>query len=104
MRSGAKFERKNYTGRQKSFPMTDTGLAVTIQPTALATLLGSSPTPHELVAYRGALTPRLFDAPESEIAALVQGAAIHDLGWMRRVKQPWRKRPAVGDKFVRSRR
>jgi len=85
MRSGAKFERKNYTGRQKSFPMTDTGLAVTIQPTALATLLGSSPTPHELVAYRGALTPRLFDAPESEIAALVQGAAIHDLGWMRRV-------------------
>jgi len=65
--------------------MTDTGLTVTIQPTALATLLESAPTPHELVAYRGALTPRVFDAPEREIAALVHGAAIHDLGWMRRV-------------------
>jgi folate-binding protein YgfZ len=26
-----------------------------------------------------------LDAPESEIAALTQGAALHDLGWMRRV-------------------
>jgi folate-binding protein YgfZ len=26
-----------------------------------------------------------LDAPETEIAALVQGAALHDLGWMRRI-------------------
>ncbi|HEX4756486.1 MAG TPA: folate-binding protein [Terracidiphilus sp.] len=65
--------------------MTETGLAVTPQPTALAVLLESARTPHELVAYRGALTPRVLDAPQGEIAALVQGAAMHDLGWMRRV-------------------
>jgi folate-binding protein YgfZ len=40
---------------------------------------------HELAAYRGALTPRVLDAPEAETAALSAGAAIHDLGWMRRV-------------------
>lgn len=65
--------------------MTETGLAVTPQPTALAVLLESARTPHELVAYRGALTPRVLDAPQGEIAALIQGAAMHDLGWMRRV-------------------
>jgi glycine cleavage system aminomethyltransferase T len=30
-------------------------------------------------------TPRELDAPEAETAALAFGAAIHDLGWMRRV-------------------
>jgi folate-binding protein YgfZ len=65
--------------------MIETGLAETIQPTALAVLLESAHTPHELVAYRGALTPRVLDAPESETAALIGGAAVHDLGWMRRV-------------------
>ena len=38
-----------------------------------------------LAVYRGALTPRELDAPEIETAALASGAAIHDLGWMRRV-------------------
>ncbi len=33
----------------------------------------------------GVLTPRELDAPEVETAALVSGAALHDLGWMRRV-------------------
>ena len=65
--------------------MTDSGLSVTIQPTALAAMLESSRTPHQLVACHGVLTPQVLDAPESEIAALVQGAALHDLGWMRRV-------------------
>ena len=65
--------------------MTETGLAVTPQPTALAVLLESARTPHELVAYRGALTPRVLDAPQGEIAALMHGAGMHDLGWMRRV-------------------
>ena len=65
--------------------MTDSSLSVTIQPTALAAMLESSRTPHQLVACHGVLTPQVLDAPESEIAALVQGAALHDLGWMRRV-------------------
>src|ERR1700689_2352554 len=65
--------------------MTESSLTVTIQPTALAVLLQSAHTPPELAAYRGVLTPRVLDAPESEIAALVSGAALHDLGWMRRV-------------------
>ena len=41
--------------------------------------------PIEHCAYRGVLTPRELDAPDSEIAALAQGAAVHDLGWLRRV-------------------
>jgi aminomethyltransferase len=39
----------------------------------------------ELVAYRGVLTPRELDAPERETAALISSAAVHDLGWLRRV-------------------
>ncbi len=65
--------------------MTDSTLAVTPQPTALVALLEAAHIPHELIAYHGALTPRVLDAPETEIAALTQGAALHDLGWMRRV-------------------
>jgi folate-binding protein YgfZ len=65
--------------------MTDATLAVTPQPTAVAALLESAHIPHELISYRGVLTPRVLDAPEAEIAALTQGAALHDLGWMRRV-------------------
>ncbi len=37
------------------------------------------------MAYRGSLTPRELDAPVKEAAALVRGAAVHDLGWLRRV-------------------
>ncbi|HUV69639.1 MAG TPA: hypothetical protein VMW15_08255 [Terracidiphilus sp.] len=65
--------------------MTEISLSSTIQTTALSTLLAGMHTPHELVAYRGVLTPRVLDAPESEIAALTRGAALHDLGWLRRV-------------------
>lgn len=65
--------------------MTEISLSSTIQTTALSTLLAGTHTPHELVAYRGVLTPRVLDAPESEIAALTRGAALHDLGWLRRV-------------------
>ena len=39
----------------------------------------------ELVAYRGVLTPKRLDAPTKEIATLALGAAVHDLGWLRRV-------------------
>lgn len=65
--------------------MADAGNTLTIQPTALVSLLESTQIAHELAAYRGALTPRQLDAPETEIAALSKGAAVHDLGWMRRV-------------------
>ncbi len=57
----------------------------TSRATALAALLDSAAPPHKLVAYRGALTPQQLDAPERETAALAAEAAVHDLGWMRRV-------------------
>jgi folate-binding protein YgfZ len=65
--------------------MPDTDLAANLQATALAAMLEQARTAHELAVYRGALTPRALDAPELETAALASGAAIHDLGWMRRV-------------------
>ncbi len=65
--------------------MPNSDLAANLQATALATLLESAHTPHELTVYRGALTPRQLDAPEVETEALAFGAALHDLGWMRRV-------------------
>jgi folate-binding protein YgfZ len=65
--------------------MTQLDLAENLQTTALAAMLESAHTPRDLTLYRGMLTPRELDAPEAEIAALTQGAALHDLGWMRRV-------------------
>jgi folate-binding protein YgfZ len=53
--------------------------------TTLATMLAQTATVAELVAYRGVLTPRELDAAERETAALVSGAAVHDLGWLRRM-------------------
>jgi folate-binding protein YgfZ len=60
-------------------------LATNVQATAVAAMLEFAPTPHELALYWGASTFLELDAPEVEIAALTGGAAIHDLGWMRRV-------------------
>jgi folate-binding protein YgfZ len=54
-------------------------------PTALADFLAASVSPAELVPYLGALTPRQLDAPEAETGALLFGAAVHDLGWLRRI-------------------
>lgn len=65
--------------------MADTDSTLTIQPTALVALFESTHIPHELGAYRGVSTPLHLDAPEVETAALTKGAAVHDLGWMRRV-------------------
>src|SRR5208337_2187280 len=65
--------------------MPKSDLAQNLQTTALAILLESAHTPHELTVYHGALTPRQLDAPEVETEALAFGAALHDLGWMRRV-------------------
>ena len=85
MRFRAKFSEKILRRTAEKLPMAETDLAANLQATALAAMLESARTPHELAAYRGALTPRELDAPEAEIAALAYGAAIHDLGWMRRV-------------------
>ena len=65
--------------------LTEIDLATTIQATALATVLESSTLPHKLGPYRGVLSPLELDAPEQEIAALTSEAAIHDLGWLKRV-------------------
>jgi folate-binding protein YgfZ len=65
--------------------MSEIDFASTTLPTPLAALLQSGRAPHELAVYRGTLTPRALDAPETEIEALVSGAAVHDLGWLKRV-------------------
>jgi folate-binding protein YgfZ len=65
--------------------MPESEIVANVQATALANLLESAHIPHQLAAYRGALTPRELDAPEAEMAALIAGTALHDLGWMRRV-------------------
>ena len=65
--------------------MPEADLAANLQTTALAAMLDSGGAHRELAVYRGALTPQELDAPEQEIAALARGAALHDLGWMRRV-------------------
>ena len=65
--------------------MPQTDLTESTKATALAAMLESFPKPPGNVVYRGVLTPRLLDAPETEIEALASGAAVHDLGWLRRV-------------------
>jgi len=69
--------------RKAQMPESET--VANVQATALANLLETARTAHQLAAYRGALTPRELDAPEAEMAALTAGAALHDMGWMRRV-------------------
>jgi folate-binding protein YgfZ len=65
--------------------MPESELAQNVQATALAMMLESAHASRELSNYRGTLTPLELDARETEIAALTSGAALHDLGWMRRV-------------------
>jgi folate-binding protein YgfZ len=65
--------------------MTEPVIAATQSATPLATLLASTVKQPELAEYRSVLTPRELDAPATEIAALTTGAAVHDLGWLRRV-------------------
>jgi folate-binding protein YgfZ len=69
----------------KKSPMTQTTASVSLRATPLAELLRQVGKPPELRAYRGALTPWELDAPAKETAALAFGAAVHDLGWLRRV-------------------
>jgi folate-binding protein YgfZ len=82
MRPGARNSLKIAPEPAKRSPMTETDLSVA---TTLATLLAQAGAGPELVVYRGSLTPRELDAPGRETAALVSAAAVHDLGWLRRV-------------------
>jgi folate-binding protein YgfZ len=85
MRFCAGFCLKNSSNLTEMFPMTQTDLAATIQPTAFAEWIRSASTPHKLAAYHGMLTPLELDAPAAESAALATAAACHDLGWLKRV-------------------
>ncbi len=75
MRFRAKIYRENPAPDRGKLPMPESELAANLQATALAAMLESARTPHELTVYRGALTPRELDAPEVETAALASGAA-----------------------------
>jgi folate-binding protein YgfZ len=65
--------------------MTETAIAANLCMTPLAASPAIAALTPQLVAYRGALSPRHLDAPEREMAALTTGAAVHDLGWLQRV-------------------
>ena len=65
--------------------MIETAPGASTPVTPLALLLASTARPLELVDYRGALTARELDAPEVETADLMESAAVHDLGWLKRV-------------------
>jgi len=65
--------------------LTEIETAATLQPSPLAALLETSATRHTVGAYRGVLSPLGLDAPEREIEALAKDAAVHDLGWLKRV-------------------
>jgi len=65
--------------------MTDSAIVANVPLTPLAELIASDAAPAGLKAYRGALSPAQLDAPEKELSALSSGAAVHDLGWLRRV-------------------
>ncbi len=66
---------------------TDKALSMSPRATALAAmLLKEAPFgAPELVAYRGALTPKRLDEAGKETVKLEFEAAVHDLGWLRRV-------------------
>jgi len=66
-------------------PATDQALSVAAGMTPLAHLLAQQDANFESAEYVGTLTPQKFDASKTETAAIVSGAAVHDLGWMRRV-------------------
>jgi folate-binding protein YgfZ len=65
--------------------MTDLTVAASPTASALAAILASGNPQAEMAPYHGALSPVELDVRASEIEALSQGAAVHDLGWLRRV-------------------
>jgi folate-binding protein YgfZ len=65
--------------------MTETALTETFSATPLAAALAQAKPDLRLEAYRGVLTPVQLDARAAETETLLTGAAVHDLGWLRRV-------------------
>lgn len=66
--------------------MTDSALAAPITATPLAAWLASGDSQPRNEPSHGVLTPVQLDAFPAEIAALAFDAALHDLGWLRRIK------------------
>ncbi|HEU5457926.1 MAG TPA: hypothetical protein VFU68_04860, partial [Terracidiphilus sp.] len=64
--------------------MTGSAIASSLPATPLATALISS-RPSKLAEYRGALTLLELDEPARETEAFTRSAAVHDMGWLRRV-------------------
>jgi folate-binding protein YgfZ len=69
-----------------SSPMTDIALAASPTATPLSTWLAGGDPQTQTAIYRGVITPVQLDAPAAESAALLTAAAVHDLGWLRRIK------------------
>ena len=65
--------------------MNELAVATEIPVTELAALLGAPTSELALGPYLGMLTPHHFDSPEAETRAMLSGAAMHDLGWLRRI-------------------
>ena len=57
----------------------------TLPVTTLTALLRAQSPDLTLMAYRGRLTAQHLDAPAGETDALLHSAAVHDLGWLRRI-------------------
>src|SRR5581483_7493066 len=66
--------------------MTDIALAAAPTATPLTAWLTSGESHPVTGAFHSVLTPAQLDAPGLETAALVSAAAIHDLGWLRRIE------------------
>ncbi|KAA6457622.1 folate-binding protein [Acidobacteria bacterium AB60] len=68
------------------YSMSDIALAASPTATPLAAWLASGEIHPETTVYRGVITPQELDARQTETEALVFGAAVHDMGWLRRVQ------------------
>jgi folate-binding protein YgfZ len=66
--------------------MSEIALAASPVATPLAAWLASGEIHPETTVYRGVITPQELDARQTETEALAFGAAVHDLGWLRRVQ------------------
>jgi folate-binding protein YgfZ len=65
--------------------MTESASAISAPVTPLAAFLAAGAKPPQLAEYRCVQTPPELDAPEVETETFISGAAVHDLGWMRRL-------------------
>jgi folate-binding protein YgfZ len=66
--------------------MTDIALAAAPTATPLTAWLEAGESHPRTAAHHAVITPFQLDAPATEIAALTSGAALHDLGWLRRIE------------------